>query len=140
MRHLKSQKGIALPMVLLIIIVLILLGFALSVFGYYEATSAIREEHLAKAYYSARGSVAALAKYLTTVPADEAEEQVIANYVTTIATDGVSAAGTIEGVPYNLVVTQANDFGSDPPFGVLTLTSTGTSGQVLQERGNTDRL
>ena len=98
-------------------------------FGYYEATSAIREEHLAKAYYSARGSVAALAKYLTTVPADAAEEQVIANYVTTIATDGVSATGSIQGVPYNLVVTQTNDFGSDPPFGILTLASTGTSGQ-----------
>ncbi|HOS51035.1 MAG TPA: hypothetical protein PLI10_06430, partial [Bacillota bacterium] len=74
--RIRSQKGIALPLVLLFVIVLILLGFGLSIFGYYEATSAIREEHIAKAFYIARGSVAALTDYLTKIPGDVTENNI----------------------------------------------------------------
>lgn len=128
MKRLKGQKGIALPVVLLFIIVLILLGFALATYGYYEATATIREENLAKAYYSARGSVAALAQYLTKQPANDTEMYAIANYVDKVAATGNFADGTISGVPYRLAVTRVNNFVTLK--GVLTLTSTGTSGKA----------
>lgn len=126
MTKLKGQKGIALPIVLLFIIVLILLGFGLATYGYYEATSAIREEHIAKAYYSARGSIAALAQYLTKTPTNDTEMYAIADYVDKITATGNFADGNINGVSYRITATKVNDFGTLQ--GLMTLTSIGTSG------------
>ena len=124
-RH-NNQKGIALPIVLLFIIVLILLGFALSTYGYYESVSAIREEHLTKAYYVARASISALAQYLTKEPANDTEMYAIADYVDKITSSGNYASGEINGIQYRITATRVNDFGALQ--GVLTLTSLGKSG------------
>ena len=136
MKHLKSQRGVALPVVLLFIIVLLILGFALSVFGYYESTSAEREQGRAQAYYIARGSISALARYLTTVPSGltaeelEAYKQTISDYVSDIVSTSGSekfASGSLSGGTYQLKVEQFNDFVAET--GNLTLTSVGTSGR-----------
>lgn len=132
----KTQKGVALPVVLLFIIVLLILGFALSVFGYYESTSAEREQGRAQAYYIARGSISALARYLTTVPSGltteelETYKQLISDYVSDIVLTAGSnkyAVGTLGGGSYRLKVEQFNDFVSET--GNLTITSVGTIGR-----------
>ncbi len=136
MKIMKSQKGVALPVVLLFIIVLLILGFALSVFGYYESTSAEREQSQAQAHYIARGSISALARHLTTIPSGlttdelEAYKQTISDYVSDIVSTTGSikyAEGTLSGGTYRMKVEQFNDFASET--GNLTITSTGTVGR-----------
>lgn len=142
--RIRSQKGIALPLVLLFVIVLILLGFGLSIFGYYEATSAIREEHLAKAFYIARGSVAALTDYLTKIPGDVTENNIqeyqedVSTFVDELVSHGIKgfyeAGGTIspEGLS-NFVITAKSYKDTSTKTGRLELTSVGTSGKFTRE-------
>lgn len=139
----NNQRGIALPLVLLLIIVLVLLGFGLSVFGYYEATSAIREEHMTRAFYIARGSLAALSRYLTVIPGDVTENSLqvyqenVSLFVDNIISSGSSGLrgfyqfGTnTYGELNNFKITaQKCPDAANPLIGKLLLTSTGTSGK-----------
>jgi len=67
---LNNEKGAALPLVLIVMIVLTLLGTALWYYGVNELGHSVREEKKARAYYIARAGAESVAKYIISDPSD----------------------------------------------------------------------
>lgn len=65
---LKNEKGIVLATVLLFIVVLLILGFALTIMSTSDHQQALRIERQAKAYYIARAGADALGSYIINNP------------------------------------------------------------------------
>jgi hypothetical protein len=65
---LRNQKGIALPLVLIVMIILGLLGTVVLQFGVTDAQQTARDLHRTQAYYAARAGADAMAEYLVKNP------------------------------------------------------------------------
>ena len=65
---LKNQKGLAMPLVLIILVVLSLLGVALWQYSISELNHAVREEKKARAYYLARAGAESLGRHIMVNP------------------------------------------------------------------------
>ncbi len=65
---LKHEKGIAMPLVMIVMVVLGLLGTALWVYGNNELSHSVREEKKTRAYYLARAGAESLARDLMINP------------------------------------------------------------------------
>ena len=68
MNYLKCEKGIAMPLVLVILLVLTLLGAALWNYGMSELNQSVREEKRARAYYVARAGAESVARDIMNDP------------------------------------------------------------------------
>lgn len=68
-RFLKSEKGIAIPLVLIVMVVLFLLGTALWYYSVSELKQVARAEDKARAYYVARSGAETLARHIMLNPA-----------------------------------------------------------------------
>lgn len=68
MSFLKSEKGIAMPLILMVLVVLTLLGTALWQYSVSEVRQATRAESKARAYYIARAGAESLARYIMQDP------------------------------------------------------------------------
>lgn len=60
----RSEKGIAMPLVLIVLVVLILLGIALHQYSISELDHSVREEKRTRAYYIARAGAESLARHI----------------------------------------------------------------------------
>lgn len=92
--RLKNEKGFALATVLTFIIVLIILGVALSIMATSSYRQAVRLVNQARAYYIARAGADSLGSYITGNPDSLTGEQ-MADYV-----DAIVAAGTSDQVEF----------------------------------------
>lgn len=84
MGFLKSEKGFAMPLVLIVLIVLTLLGIALWNYSMSELNHSVREEKRARAYYIARAGAESVARDLINDPSPLTEipeigDQMISN-------------------------------------------------------------
>lgn len=68
MKLLKNEKGLALPLVLIILVVLTLLAAALWHYSISEVTMSVRDEKRARAYYIARAGAESVARYVMVNP------------------------------------------------------------------------
>jgi len=68
MGYLKSEKGIAMPLVLIVLLVIALLGVALWNYSMSELNQSVREEKRARAYYIARAGAESAARDLMNDP------------------------------------------------------------------------
>jgi hypothetical protein len=68
MKFIKDEKGLAMPLVLIILVVLSLLGMALWQYSISELNFAVREEKRARAYYIARAGAESLARHILVNP------------------------------------------------------------------------
>ncbi|RQD74088.1 MAG: hypothetical protein D5R97_08355 [Candidatus Syntrophonatronum acetioxidans] len=64
MKLLRDEKGLALPLVLVVLIVISLLGIALFNYSTSELTHSVREEKKARAHYIARAGAESLARHI----------------------------------------------------------------------------
>ncbi len=105
---LRNEKGIALATVLLFIIVLLLLGFALTIMSTYDHQQALRLERQAKAYYIARSGADALGSYIINNP-DNLTAQEMSDYVDAVVAAGVSDSTAVGEGSFSLAVTRDLD-------------------------------
>ncbi len=68
MKILKSEKGLAMPLILMVLIVITLLGTALWHYGVSELNFSVRDEKRARAYYLARAGAESVARYVIQEP------------------------------------------------------------------------
>lgn len=128
MKSSASQKGIALPTVLVFIIVLLILGFALTTYGTFEQQNSRRQIDEAQAFYIARAGAASLEGYISGFDVSTQQGiQTLSDFITSIATGlygPVTAFGDDQNASFRLKAElQDNNAGT---AGVLTITSEGT--------------
>ncbi len=68
MSILRNEKGVAMPLVLVVLVVLALLGVALYYYSTGELTHSVRDEKKARAYYLARAGAESVAHYIMERP------------------------------------------------------------------------
>ncbi len=128
MRSSSSQKGIALPTVLVFIIVLLILGFALTTYGTFEQQNSRRQADEAQAFYIARAGAASLEGYISNFDVSTLQGiQTLSDFITTIATGqfgAQTAFGADQNASFRLKAELADNAGGTA--GVLTITSEGT--------------
>ena len=100
MGFLKDERGVALPLVLIILVVAWLLGSALWSYSVGDLRLAVREEHRSRAYYLARAGAEALARHIMRYPEDveailEGGEQKVSEIIT-LETDYLGKAGELQ--------------------------------------------
>jgi hypothetical protein len=82
-----SQSGIALPTVLVFIVVLLILGFALTTYSTFEQQSSRKQIEEAQAFYVARAGASSLASYIAGFNiSTDANKKALNDYVDAIAT------------------------------------------------------
>lgn len=128
MRSSSSQKGIALPTVLVFIMVLLILGFALTTYGTFEQQNSRRQADEAQAFYIARAGAASLEGYIANFDVSTATGiQTLSNFITAIATGqfgAQTAFGADQNASFRLKADLADNAGGTA--GTLTITSEGT--------------
>lgn len=100
MGFLKDERGVALPLVLIILVVAWLLGSALWSYSVGDLRLAVREEYRSRAYYLARAGAEALARHIMRYPEDveailEGGEQKVSEIIT-LETDYLGKAGELQ--------------------------------------------
>jgi len=68
MKLIRDEKGMAMPLALMVLVVLTLLGFALWQYSMSELNNAVREEKRARAYYIARAGAESVARHVMVNP------------------------------------------------------------------------
>lgn len=68
MKLLRDEKGLAMPLALIVLLVLTLLGIALWQYSMSELNNAVREEKRARAYYIARAGAESVARFVMINP------------------------------------------------------------------------
>lgn len=128
MKPMASQKGIALPTVLVFIIVLLILGFALTTYGTFEQQNSRRQIDEAQAFYIARAGAASLEGYISGFDVSTQQGvQTLSDFITSIATGQfgpVTAFGSDQNASFRLKAELADN--ANGTAGVLTITSEGT--------------
>jgi hypothetical protein len=119
MRHQRSQSGIALPTVLLFIVVLLILGFALTTYATLEQQSSLRLVNQSQAYYIARAGADSLVAYIVKNQDNLTYEQLTA-YLDAIVAAGTSGVNSFGGGTFLLSVTR------DISAGTILIESTGS--------------
>jgi len=124
--RLKNQKGVVLATVLLFIIVLLLLGAALSMLSVNSHLQTMRMINKEKAFYAARAGADALRSYIVDNPDGLTAEELM-GYVDAIIAEGISDTGSVGGNSFKLQVRKSDDGSS------IEIKSTGTAGNMSSE-------